>query len=602
LATSNYTPDYRSAIKWYCELVISGEIVACKKYIWACMRFLSDCKKEDAGEFLWKFDNERAHRYMTWMRLFKHSKGAIAGELKEPVDYEIFVYGNIYGWVHKKTELRRFRRSYEQVARKNAKSQNKAIQALYEISVFGESRAEAYVAATKKEQTRFVWGEAEWLINHCGFSKNDPFSNYFTCKYDKEFLQVVIKHKKSGSIFSRLSQDDRKKGDGSNPHFVVLDEYHLHDTTEYYDMATSGQKTRAQPLLSIITTAGFDLANPCYRVEYDYVKKILDPDCPVENDRYFVAICEIDRNETTEAIEVNGKKIAPGEPVDDIGSDGAIIKSNPILINSETGMESIKIEVEEALDKPEKMRDVLTKTFNFWVNMRELGYMDMAKWAICGVSDCEELPDVTGYKFVPFLGFDMSATTDLTSVGAVFNIDGDTAYIKSHSFMPENFVRTAEIRDNVPYSLWISQGWITATPGNEVDYHMILDWVKALFKKNMWGKGEACFDRMLATWLMQQLDDMGFTPVDIPQSYTGLSLATKQLRAKVYNKKIIHENNPVLNWAMGNAVIRCGPSENIMLDKSAARFRIDPVAAVVNAMTRSIANEKKVSGGRVFIV
>jgi phage terminase large subunit-like protein len=53
---------------------------------------------------------------------------------------------------------------------------------------------------------------------------------------------------------------------------------------------------------------------------------------------------------------------------------------------------------------------------------------------------------------------------------------------------------------------------------------------------------------------------------------------------------------------MGNAVIRCGPSENIMLDKSAARFRIDPVAAVVNAMTRSIANEKKVSGGRVFIV
>ena len=72
--------------------------------------------------------------------------------------------------------------------------------------------------------------------------------------------------------FSRMSKDDQKNGDGANPHYGLLDEYHLHQTTEYYDVLTSGMKTRKQPLLFIITTAGRELNNPCYREEYKYVR------------------------------------------------------------------------------------------------------------------------------------------------------------------------------------------------------------------------------------------------------------------------------------------------------------------------------------------
>jgi phage terminase large subunit-like protein len=50
---------------------------------------------------------------------------------------------------------------------------------------------------------------------------------------------------------------------------------------------------------------------------------------------------------------------------------------------------------------------------------------------------------------------------------------------------------------------------------------------------------------------------------------------------------------------MGNAVTRTGPSENILLDKGKAKDRIDPVAALVNAFTRAMANEEK-PAGRVF--
>jgi len=216
----------------YCHDVEDKKIIACQKYIWACQRFLNDIKRIGSDDFPYVFNPQMfmnldggeiedyypADRYLGWMGLFKHSKGELAGQPKVPVIYEKFVYGNIYGWVHRDTYLRRFRRSYEQLARKNAKSQDKAIQSLYEISAFGEQMAEAYVAATKKADTRHVWGEAKWLYNNSEYLRDS-----FTCKFEQDLMQVVIRHKKSGSFFMRLSKDDKKTGDGTCPQFMCLD-------------------------------------------------------------------------------------------------------------------------------------------------------------------------------------------------------------------------------------------------------------------------------------------------------------------------------------------------------------------------------------------
>jgi len=555
----------------YSHDIIDGNIVACQKHKWACMRFLRDLENQGTEEFPWVFDIDKAERYFDWMRLFKHSKGPLAGQTKEPNPYEKFVYGNIYGWVYRDTGLRRFRRSYEQLGRKNAKSQDKAIQALYEISAFGEPRAEAYVAATKREQTRHVWGEASWL-----YKNSELLKDKFVTKFEQELQQVAITHKKSGSFFMRLSKDDKKSGDGANPQFLVLDEYHLQETTEYYDLGSSGMKTRLQPLLSIITTAGFDLSNPCYCVEYDYVSKILDPDNPVENDRYFVMICEADTDEN-------------GEILDGINSDAARLKANPIIGDTEVGRESIMLEIAEAQDKPEKMRDVKTKTFNIWVNQRTAGYMNMAKWKLCSTSSNRPFPDVAGMKVIP--GFDLAATLDLTSLSFDIPLPGECYAVLSHSFMPEETYLKRLKEGKYRFDLWKEQGWLTVTDGAEVDYHIVLEYLVNAFEQYHWPKGEACFDRALATWLSHELDKLGFVPVDIPQSYTGLSLATKDLRAKTYNQKVYHNNNPVLSWAISNAVVRKGPSENIMLDKAKAKEKIDPIASLINAHVRAMVNE-----------
>jgi phage terminase large subunit-like protein len=563
----------------YSDDILTGKIIACQKHKWAGLRFIKDLEKQNSWE--WVFDEVRAEKYFEWMRLFKHSQGPLEGQHKEPVDYEYFVYGNIYGWIHEETGLRRFRRSYEQLARKNAKSQDKAIQSLYEISAFGEPRAQAYIAATKKADTRHVWGEAVWLYQNCNLLRDK-----FTCKFDQELQATVIRHKKSGSFFARLSKDDKKTGDGTNPHFLVLDEYHLHETTEYYDLGTSGMKTRSQPLLSIITTAGFELNNPCYRVEYEYISKILDPNNPVVNERYFAIVCEVDKDDE-------------GNLVDDIRSEKARLKANPIIGNTTVGKESIEIEIAEALDKPEKMRDVLTKTFNIWVNQREAGYMPLDKWAACGATKENPFPDVTGLKVFP--GIDLSAVLDLTSVAFDIPLPDGCYVVMQHSFMPEETLYRKMKTDKVPYDIWIKEGFMTATPGAEVDYHFVLEYIVKMFELYKWPIGECCFDRALATWLMHEVQELGFTPVDIPQSYTGLSTATKDFRAKVYNKKIIHNNDPVLAWAIGNAITRKGPSENIMLDKSKATQRFDPIAAVITAHSRAMVNEPEKVSEIIFL-
>lgn len=520
----------------------------------------------------------------TWLITFKAYKSFPVFKLKRKLERQVSLSStqHLYRWIRDIVEI-------EPVPAR-------CISVISDKHLFLAGRELIITHNTKKEQTRFVWAEASWLFQN---SRSETVRNAFKCKYDRELLQVIIRHEKSGSFFSRLSKDDKKSGDGSNPHFVVLDEYHLHDSTEYYDLATSGMKLRLNPLLSIITTAGFNLNNPCYRVEYQYVCSILDPDNPIENDRYFVSICELDKNDTTETIEINGRKIEPGQPIDELKSIEAIQKTNPILSTCEIGLESIRNEIHESEGKPEKVRDLLTKTFNFWIQQREAGYMDLSRWKTC---INKEYPVPTGKDHSPFCGIDLSSTIDLTSIAIIINLDG-YHFVLSHSFMPEETIVRACKRDNVPYTLWRDDGYITATPGGEVDYHFVIEYILNLYKKYDWKKGEICYDKHLATWLKQELENENFTPVEISQSYTGLSLATKELRAKVYNRKVIHLGDPVLSWAMGNAVVRSGPSDNIMLDKSAARFRIDPVAALINGFVRAIANERvQKKKGRVFMV
>ena len=547
----------------YSNEVIENKIMSCVKHKWACERFLGDLKKQGTKDFPWVFDEEKANKFLKWMSFFKHTKGPLAGQYKIPELIEKFIFGQIYGWVHKDTHYRRFRKAYWQVARKNAKSQDLAIVGLYEMSAFNEPYSEVYIAATKKDQTRYVWGEARLISESCEFLKDK-----IKAKYHQDLNTKVLLHQKSNSFFARMSKDDKKKGDGANPQCGLLDEYHLHDTSEYYDVLSSGMKTRKQPLLMIITTAGFDFNNPCYTEEYPYCNNILNPNSEIDNDRYFVMINELDSD-------------SEGNLLDDITDEKVWVKANPIVCLTNEGLESIRDELKLAQGKDEKMRDFLTKTMNVWVNQKNSGYMNILKWKAAAI----EMPDVKG-KIVT-AGFDLSSCIDLTSIGYELTLDDGRILALGHSFMPEATLFAKMKSDRVPYHRWVKEGWITLTPGEAVDYKFMMKWHKEFIEKLELIEGELCFDRFLANRLMPELIEEGHKVVDIPQGIPTLSQPTKDFRELAYSKQLVHVNNPVINWAIGNAVVRKDDKENIMLDKSKSTERIDPLACLINAHVRS---------------
>lgn len=538
----------------YSEQVLDGDIVACVKHKWACQRFLFDLEREGTEDFPYIFDEELGQRFLDWFGLFKHRKGILAGQKIVPHIIQNFNFGNIYGWIHKDTGLRRFNKAYWQVGRKNAKSQSLGGVGSYEGSAFGELAAEIYCAATKKDQAKIVWEEIRGMI-----FANEDLKNRFKESYG------TITHLKSDSVIKPLSKEDGKKGDGYSPQCGIIDEYHAHETSEMYDIIDSGMGARPQPLLMIISTAGFDLNKPCYRVEYSYVSRILDPNDPTTNENYYGMINELDKD-------------------DDIKDEDNWPKANPILCSYENGIEYIRKQLKIALDVPEKMRNFLTKNMNIWVDAKEDGYMNMNKWKECSTNEI----DLKQYPV--WIGVDLSTTTDLTSVGLVFKLPDNKYAVKQHSFMPEDKLYERMNRDKVPFDLWKRQGHLTTTPGSVVDYSYVEQYILNL-RSEGYDIQEINYDKWNATHFATIMDDHGFEMVEIPQNIKHLSLPTKDFRKYVFNKQIIHFNDPLLTWAVSNAVQRQDAQENIQLDKSKSSERIDPIAAVINGFSRAQVGE-----------
>lgn len=534
----------------YSQSIVDSEYGHCQKEKWACMRFLRDVERENTDDFPYYFDDKSALRFLKWMTNFKHSKGVLAGKPIDPAPIQMFIFGNIYGWKHRDTGHRRFRVSYWQVGRKNAKTQSNACVASYEASAFGEPYAEVYIGATKTEQAKILWNETLIQIN------NSAFKNKFKKAYGK------ITHEKSGGFIQALSQEAGKTGDGLNPQAGLIDEYHAHKTSEIYEVLKSGQVARPQPLISIITTAGFELNNPCYQEEYAYVSKLLDPNSDIENDSYFAMVNELDAG-------------------DNVKDERNWIKANPIVATTAEGMQFLRDELKIALDVPEKMRGFLTKNMNIWVDMPESGYMDMEKWKKAESDDFDTfVQDANVY-----LGVDLSMTTDLTSIGLVFIKNGQYR-VKQLSFMPRDKFHERMAKDKVRFDLYRDRGELMLTDGAVVDYTVvkayILKWAAEYNVK------EVCYDKYNATQLVWELEQEGLTMVDVPQAIAVLSDPTKKFREAVYNGQLKHFNDRLLTWAVGNARLAVDASENIKITKAKSVDRIDPIAALINAFSRAM--------------
>ena len=554
----------------YAKDCINDTKHCCQKHRWACERFLRDISREGTDEFPYIFDDAKAERFYKWASLHKHTKGVLVNTPIIFTPIQRFIFGNIYGWVHKDTGYRRFTKAYWQVGRKNAKSQSLGLVGDYELMALGEDNSEVYIGATKTLQAKIIYNEVLAMLKKS--------SALFKGKWKEAYSTIV--HIKSNSIMRALSKDDGKTGDGLNPQCGLIDEYHAHPTDEILEVIKTGMIARRQPLLFIITTAGNNLGGPCYRIEYPLVSQILNPDIEFDIPDYFCMVNELDRDEE-------------GNLIDDINDEECWIKANPIAATYEVGLKNIRSNYMSAIKSPEKMVSFMTKNMNIWVKQSAQSYIDMAKWKARGRlnEDFENDLGISLYGYNAYVGIDVSKTIDLTAAGIVIPvyINNSKKFITlAHGFIPEETVQTKERTDKIPYRLWSERGWLTITPGEIVDYRFMTKWIEETLNKYGLNIKDVCYDPYNATHYTQELEsNKGWGIVEIRQGIITLSEPTKSFRAETYQGNILHPTNDLLDWAISNAVTKVDAQENIMLDKAKSTERIDPIAAIINAYTRA---------------
>ncbi|MFZ5816292.1 MAG: terminase large subunit [Bacillota bacterium] len=539
-------PNY---IREYWAKIQSGEIAACKRLRQQYQKLIDEL---DHPRDPWVFDLDRANQPIEFIENFcRHSKGRWLGQ---PVQLELFQKAKlqaIYGFVHKETGERRCREVLTIEGRKNGKSTEMAGLGLYMFVGDGEGGPEVYTVATKKDQARIVFTEAVNMV-----SQSPPLRKHIKKRKTDLYFPLTF------GKFEPLASESNSL-DGLNAHCVTIDELHAIRDRNLYDVMKQSMSARTQPLLAMITTAGF-VRECIYDDMYDYACKVLDG--VVEDERFLAFIYELDdRSEWTDYR--CWEKANPG-----LGT----IKS----------YDELAANVERAKNDPSFLPTVLTKDFNIretragtWLTFEQAE--NKATFAL------EDLRDSYAIS-----GVDLSATTDLTAAWVLVMKPGaPTIYAFGQGFMPGENIEQRSIEDKIPYDKWAQRGLITLCPGNRVDHRYVTDWFARLREDLDISCYWVGYDSWNSpAWVEDMETRLGYVKgenlIPVIMGARTLSAPMKELKADLMSKRINYNHNPLLLWALTNMAVEVDKNENIRPIKGQnKRQRIDPAVALIIAYT-----------------
>ena len=529
----DFTKSHPIAAKRYAQQVVAGEIVAGKYVRLACQRFLADLERDD----IW-FDEVAAQRECNFIERLPHVKGkwAAKGETIKLEPWQSFIECNLFGF--KRGELRRFRESYEEVARKNAKSTRIAGRALFMFCEDGEYGAEVYSGATTERQAWEVFRPMHQMV------KRTPDLKH---KYD---IETPVKSLYILSNGSRAEPLVGKPGDGSSPSFAAVDEYHEHPDDTLYQTMLTGMGAREQPLISAITTAGSNLSGPCYEKRADAIRVL---EGSVTDDTLFAIIYCADEDDAWD-------------------SDAAMLKANP-NIDVSVNRDFLISQRDKARRSASLQNEYRTKHLCQWVGA-SVAWMNMVMWQ--RQKRDYDVAQFAGHR--AWIGVDLASKKDLAAI-AVLIPQGNQFYTDFHFFAPE-----AALEENPKYRQL--QQYITFTPGNATDYSFIQERIEQLAAQ--FNVQEVAFDPWQAQYLMQRLTERGLPVIEFPHQVRTMSDPMKEIEALVLDGRLFHAN-PVMDWMMGNVVVKQDAKENIYPTKERKnddKCKIDGVVALIMAMGR----------------
>ena len=551
----------------YARDVVAGKIPASRWARLACQRHLDDLARSKERDYPFRFDADLAERPCAFAELLPHVKGDWARGVPGDPDstriklepWQCFILCSIFGWVNKRTGLRRYRKVYIEVPRKNGKSVLAAIIGLYMLVADGEVGAEIYCGATKEKQALEVFRPAHAMVR-----KTPALVAAFGVEHPKSQILVPATE-------SRFEPVVGKPGDGASPSCAIVDEFHEHADETLYSTMLTGMGARRQPLLLVITTAGYNIEGPCYQLNRD-CRELLEG--RTQSDETFAIIYTIDED-------------------DDWTSEIALRKANPNYGVS-VYADFLKVEQREAQQTARKANAFKTKHLNVWVSART-GWMNMQAWTACG----DETRTLADFKARPcFVGVDLAHKRDIAALIFVFpeerpiagkrRREGEKRTETHYTIFGKYFVPEERVAENRRYRAWADEGRLIVTDGDSIDYDAI---EAELLDATVFEVQQAAYDPWSAQQFAQNMQAEGLTMVELRPSVQNFSEPMKTLEALVHSRRIHHNGDPVLAWQVANVEVKEDAKGNIFPRKPRVESKIDAAVALISAMNRALLYE-----------
>ena len=525
----------------YVKGVLDGSIVACEYIKLACQRTIDFDNRDDMY-----FDEEDVTRRINFIWKMRHSTGEHNRQHFKLLQWQLWLISQIFGWKWKDTGYRVTRKVFLMISRKNGKTAICSALSLAAMVGDAQSGQEIDIIANNSKQAGICFDQ---IKNYA--ESVDPLRKIFQT-YRSEIRVPYFKSK------IQVLSSESMGLDGWNSSVVIFDEFHAQKNWDLYNVMKSSQAAREQPLMIVLTTAGFLIgeAYPCYST-WETCIDILRKD--KQDDAYFSAIYQLDEG-------------------DDWQDEECWIKCSPSL-DQTVFRQFMREELTAAKNNVSLENGIRTKTLNEWRQSENVWLpYDLLKSNMqpMTVEEMSNLPNVS----YAYIGVDLSAVSDLTALSLMVESEGKF-YFKSWAFVPEDCLLSGQ--NAMRYRDWQKMGYIDVTDGNVQDYDYILSKIREI--DSVIPIAGVYYDQWNAVQFAVNATNIGLPMYPYSQALGNFNRPTKMFELLLKKGDIVMDYNTMVLWCFANSTLKYDFNDNCKPIKADTKNgKIDTVIAMLQAL------------------
>ena len=525
----------------YVKGVLDGSIVACEYIKLACQRTIDFDNRDDMY-----FDEEDVTRRINFIWKMRHSTGQHNRQHFKLLPWQLWLISQIFGWKWKDTGYRVTRKVFLMISRKNGKTAICSALSLAAMVGDAQSGQEIDIIANNSKQAGICFDQ---IKNYA--ESVDPLRKIFQT-YRSEIRVPYFKSK------IQVLSSESMGLDGWNSSVVIFDEFHAQKNWDLYNVMKSSQAAREQPLMIVLTTAGFLIgeAYPCYST-WETCIDILRKD--KQDDAYFSAIYQLDEG-------------------DDWQDEECWIKCSPSL-DQTVFRQFMREELTAAKNNVSLENGIRTKTLNEWRQSENVWLpYDLLKSNMqpMTVEEMSNLPNVS----YAYIGVDLSAVSDLTALSLMVESEGKF-YFKSWAFVPEDCLLSGQ--NAMRYRDWQKMGYIDVTDGNVQDYDYILSKIREI--DSVIPIAGVYYDQWNAVQFAVNATNIGLPMYPYSQALGNFNRPTKMFELLLKKGDIVMDYNTMVLWCFANSTLKYDFNDNCKPIKADTKNgKIDTVIAMLQAL------------------